>query len=181
MNLDASPATDIARWSELENLDDKWAFRGERAVRFVSAGATVLDIGCGKMAIENMLPAGCRYLPVDVVARDSRTIVCDLNKGEYPLVADVTHIVVLGVVEYLANPGSFFEWLSKTSATRLIMSYVTLRAEVPPRRRRKLGWVNDLTRGDVAFLAERAGFSPAFEEWVSNNRLFVFDRASHDI
>src|SRR5688572_18805788 len=65
--------TDLARWSDAHNLPDSWSHRSEFAARFVPEGATLMDIGCGKMAIEEMLPPGCTYIPVDLVRRDERT------------------------------------------------------------------------------------------------------------
>lgn len=178
MDSDISSSTDIARWSNLENLDDQWSYRSERAARFIPPGATLMDIGCGKMAIEKMLPQDCKYIPVDVVARDARTIIRDLNKGEYPPADGATHICVLGVLEYLNDPEAFFEWLSRTAASRLILSYITSETGTESPNRRDVGWVNDLTEAGIIDLAKKHGFTSVFEEWLTNNRLFVFDRAS---
>ncbi len=170
-------ATDFDRWSDPENLKDEWRFRSALAVRHVTAGATVLDIGCGRMAIEAMLPDGCRYIPVDLVARDARTIVCDLNAGEYPAVDGVTHILMLGVLEYLASPQAFFARLAQAPGRQLILSYITPNDRITPAQRRKAGWINDLSRDAMVALAEQSGFALTSEEWINqNNRLFVFRR-----
>lgn len=167
--------TDIARWSERANLDDKWNARAARAVSFVPPGATVLDVGCGKMFLEQILPPGCRYIPLDLVARDERTIVCDLNRGEYPRVDGVTHAVALGVLEYLHDERGFFRWLAGIRPARLILSYVALDTSVKPEARRRAGWVSDLTFAEIVGLATDAGFSLADVERINaNNRIFVF-------
>ncbi|HKY90851.1 MAG TPA: polysaccharide pyruvyl transferase family protein, partial [Nevskiaceae bacterium] len=168
--------TDFARWSDSQNLPDRWSYRSELAARFVPAGATLMDIGCGKMAIEQFLPNGCTYIPVDLVRRDDRTIVCDLNAGEYPPADGVTHVSVLGVVEYLKDPAAFFRWLDGVPARRLVLSYIPGDRGMPVERRREAGWINDLSRDDVVRLAATAGFVPVAEEPAKNNLLFVFDR-----
>jgi len=170
-------ATDMHRWANADNLADDWSHRSEKAVRFVPPGAVLMDIGCGKMAIEGMLPGGCTYIPVDLVKRDGRTLVCDLNKAEYPAADRVTHVSMLGVLEYLERPQEFFEWLKNSPAKRLIMSYIACRPDAPTEPRRKAGWINDFTREQIVELAEAAGFVPVEQERFKNNVLFAFDRA----
>src|SRR3712207_7606350 len=41
---------------------------------------TLFRSGCGMMTLERDLPAPVGYLPCDVVRRDHRTILCDLNR-----------------------------------------------------------------------------------------------------
>lgn len=169
--------TDRARWSDTGNLKESWRYRSTLAARHVPPGATVLDIGCGKMALEEMLPERCRYIPVDLVARDSRTVVCDLNNGEYPHADGITHIVVLGVLEYLSDAGAFFAWLARAECKSLILSYVTLNERMPPPKRRAVGWVNDFVREELLDLATRSHFELASEEWINQNgRIFVFEK-----
>jgi hypothetical protein len=57
---DAGQPTDVARWSDPRNLDDSWSPRSVAAARHVPPRSTLLDIGCGKMTIEKLLPADCR-------------------------------------------------------------------------------------------------------------------------
>jgi hypothetical protein len=170
----ASLPTDIRRWSNAANLHDTWARRSVLAARFVPQGATLLDLGCGKMAVEKYLPPGCRYVPVDVVARDARTVVCDFNKKEYPPLDGVTHISVLGVLEYVHDPQAFWRWLAK-SGKPLIVSYIAAVPSFPPNRRRAMGWVNDLTREQFLAMTGTTGHVLTHEERVSaDSTLFVF-------
>jgi len=167
--------TDLSRWSDPASLHDSWRPRSMRAAHFVPQGATLLDIGCGKMMIENHLPEACRYIPVDIVARDERTLVCDLNKQEYPPLNGVTHISILGVLEYLNDPKAFWDWLSQSHA-RIILSYVTFVPAFPAHRRRTMGWINDFTHDEIIALAQKAGFQLVSEEKIPpDNVLFVFD------
>src|SRR5262249_11209127 len=66
----AGHASDRTRWADPGQLEAAWEPRAKLAARFVPAGARVLDIGCGAMALERHLPAGCSYQPCDLVARD---------------------------------------------------------------------------------------------------------------
>lgn len=57
--LIATGASDIARWNDERNLDPVWDGRARIAARLIGQGSRVLDIGCGNMALEAFLPAGC--------------------------------------------------------------------------------------------------------------------------
>jgi len=84
--------------------------RAEAASRFIDPGMRVLDVGCAAMLVEPHLPPGCTYLPLDCVARDERTFVCDLNSETLPPIqADIA--VVLGVLEYLYDIPLFLQRL----------------------------------------------------------------------
>jgi exopolysaccharide biosynthesis protein PssK len=169
--------TDVARWSNADNLNDAWRHRSERAATHVRDNATLLDLGCGKMMIETLLPANCRYVPVDVVRRDERTVVCDFNKGEFPPAGAADHISLLGVLEYVNDPQAVWQWLGGVSA-RLILAYVPLRPSFPIERRAVMGWRNHLTRDEVLQAAAVAGFALAAEEEIPPDTvLFVFDKS----
>jgi hypothetical protein len=167
--------TDVERWSRRSSFDQKWSHRSKMAAAHIPENAIVLDIGCGTMFIEKELKPGCRYIPVDVARRDERTIVCDLNLGQYPNVQGVTHVTMLGVLEYLTRPTAFWDWVVKFGV-RIVISYVCFRPGFPASQRREKGWVNDLTREELIALATERGFEMVSEEKISSdNTLFVFD------
>jgi exopolysaccharide biosynthesis predicted pyruvyltransferase EpsI len=168
-------STDVARWIDETSLHASWKHRSERAARFVASGSKLLDIGCGQMMIEKYLPEDCKYIPHDLVARDERTLVHDLNKNDRPPFDGATHISVLGVLEYLNDPEGFWSWLSESRA-RIVLSYVALQASFPADRRRAMGWFNHFSRLDIISMAERAGFVLVAEESIApDTTLFVFD------
>src|SRR5258707_11959435 len=97
--------TDIHRWSSVAALEPAWDARAQLAARWIAPGSKVLALGCGRMALRTFLSAQCAYRGCDLVARDSDTIVCDFNAGEFPQAdaagADV--ITILGVLEYITD------------------------------------------------------------------------------
>jgi len=99
----ANGRTDLERWADPARLEAMWQARSVLAADLVPAGSRVLELGCGTMTLERSLPFGCSYQPCDVVARDERTIVVDLNTDGVPeaAVAVCDLVVMLGVWEYL--------------------------------------------------------------------------------
>jgi hypothetical protein len=157
-NLALQGKTDWRRWSNEASLEPAWDARAELAASFISAGAGVLDLGCGRMALQRYLPFGCAYQPCDLVARSGDTIVCDFNAGEFPdaaaSAADV--ITVLGVLEYIADVDAFLSQLQK-SRCEIVLSYCPsdLSGAID---RAALGWINHFALHDLAILFDRFGF-----------------------
>jgi hypothetical protein len=115
----------------------------------------VLDIGCGAMALEGMLPQGCTYLPLDCVRRDARTVVRDLNREPFPeIAADMAF--ALGMLEYVYDVPRFLRGL-RAAVPRALLSYHPLDRNIG-RDRWSLGWVNALNSAELAALLRHAGF-----------------------
>jgi len=74
--------------------------RARMAADFIPAGAVVLDLACGSMAIERYLPPGCRYLP------------CDAEAIAIP--SGVTHITALGIPDCIQDRKNFLQQLRAT-------------------------------------------------------------------
>src|SRR5689334_4241192 len=106
----AARQTDIERWSDPTQLEAAWEPRAGAAAQLLPMGVRVADIGCGTMALEAYLPYGCRYMPCDLVPRDERTVVPDLNASGMPttLLESVDVVVMLGVWEYIYEPRKVF-------------------------------------------------------------------------
>ncbi len=180
-NLAIAGKTDFDRWSSVDSLEAAWDQRAEVAAGFVPAGSRVLDIGCGRMALSQYLPGNCSYQPCDLVAHDARTLVCDLNNGQFPsaAAADADVIVMLGSVEYVAHIDVLFTHL-RHSKCDLVMSYCVtdLTADL---NRVSLGWSNHLSLMDLAVLFDRYGFrverSDRIDEFQFLMRLTPADRA----
>ena len=144
-NLALAKKTDFDRWSNIDSLEAAWDQRAEVAAGFVPAGSRVLDIGCGRMALSRSLPNGCDYQPCDLVARDSKTIVCDLNRGQFPsaAAAEADVIVMLGLLEYIVDIDGLFTHLRHAKCDLVVSYCVTdLTADID---RASLGWINHLS------------------------------------
>jgi Flp pilus assembly protein TadD len=152
----AQPPTDFARWSDPRNLDPAWDERANLAADFIPAGATVLDLGCGAMALERYLPPGCSYQPCDLVRRDDRTLLCDFNRDEVPVPTGVTHITVLGVLEYMSDWRAFLRQLRRANVP-VVLSYSPTDF-TSHLNRPQLGWINHLDLRTLCNEFEKDGF-----------------------
>jgi len=152
----AAPQTDLARWSNAANLDPAWNQRARLAADFIPAGAHVLDLGCGRMALEGFLPPGCRYTPCDVVRRDERTLLCNFNEQPIPQAAGVTHVTALGVLEYIHDWRGFLRQL-RALCLPVVFSYcpTDFTAHLD---RKALGWINHLSLQELSDGFAEAGF-----------------------
>lgn len=151
-----SSKTDLARWSDPANLEAAWNDRARQAASFIPAGATVLDLGCGAMALEGFLPLGSSYLPCDVVQRDSRTLLCDFNEQPIEKPAAATHVTCLGVLEYMHEPQAFLRQL-RSFQIPIVLSYcpTDFTAHLD---RRALGWVNHFSLRELCAELNTQGF-----------------------
>jgi len=158
-------APDQARWLRAEEFLPQWAARARMASDLVPAYARVLDLGCGAMDLERYLPEGCEYLPVDLAARDKRTIVCDFNAGEFPKIgADI--VSMLGVLEYISEPLSLLKRIRSLNVPLVCSYYITDRT--PTLDRRAQGWINDLSFEGLRAVMKEAGFDLKHRVKVDN-------------
>jgi hypothetical protein len=168
--------SDHARWAAVDSLKPAWGERAEVVAAVVGAVPTVLDLGCGRMDLERALAPGVRYIPADLVARDDRTHVCDLNRGEWPDVSAAT-VTLLGVLEYIFDPAALFKGLADRWP-RVVLTYSP--AELAPgQERRGHGWVNALTSAELVALAQAAGLELQLMVPVEpRQRIFEFVRGA---
>jgi len=154
--------TDTQRWAQPENLATQWDARAATAAKFIPAGASVLDIGAGAMALGSLLAPGSRYQPADVVERRPGCFVVDLNRREFPP-GTYDWVTFLGVLEYIHDLRWPLEQAAK-AAPRMIVTYCT-DIGADPMLRRGMGWVNDLAAADFRRELEAAGWrvDEAFE------------------
>lgn len=164
--LVAEQATDVDRWSRRESFAPQWAYRASLAAQMIPAYSSVLDIGAGAMDLEKVLPAGCRYQPCDLVSHDERTIVCDLNKGEFPHGVQADTVTMLGVLEYIREP---LELLRKIRALDrpLVCSY-SITDRRPDLDRAAQGWINNFDFAALQRLMKQAGFVLQHRQTIDN-------------
>jgi hypothetical protein len=166
-------ASDLERWSESANLDPAWDRRAEIVGRFVPAGTHVLDVGAGLEALSRYIPDSCSYTPADLVQRSTRTIVADVNRGEFPD-GEYDVIAALGLFEYVHDVRRLLATIHQR-APMLVTSYC-VRTTTQPEPRLERGFVNDYTlnqfvdlcqsAGWVVRVADRIDIGPGFDQWV---------------
>lgn len=128
------------------------------AAQFIPAGSRVFDVGCGAMTLEKFLPEQSLYQPCDVVARDARTVVCDLNQDELPEthVSNSDIITLLGVIEYLYHPEKILQQIARLDKTVLV-SYCE--PDILTYHRSPMERVNNLSAEAFVAMVQAAGFS----------------------
>lgn len=146
-----------SRWIALEAPEAKgWNARAAAAAEWLQGYRSVLDLGCGTMILESHLADTVRYYPCDIVARDDRTVICDLNL-EPPPVVEAEAVACLGLLEYLHQPQSVMAALAKNYPIAVV-SYCVIDAMNPSKDRRAHGWVNDFDSVGIATMFEQAGW-----------------------
>lgn len=152
------------RWESDQAYHALWEERVALMVAPVRAGSTVIDVGAGRMAARGLLPPGCTYVPMDMVARDQSTVVCDLNRGPLPeLTAD--WVLMSGVLEYVSDVPRLLAW-ARRAAPNVSLSFAVRDERFSYRKRLALGWVQHLDRDQLMALVRQAGFTVTDErEW----------------
>ena len=108
------------------SLNTSWLGRTALAAQWIPNHTSVIDIGCGLMELRKHLNASVKYLGLDVVSRDSNTIIVDLNIDSIPeIVCD--YAVVLGVIEYLDDLSAFISKLKVFQRSIVSYNHTTLK------------------------------------------------------
>lgn len=146
----------VRRWRALTDAEAHgWRSRAAIAASMLGKVQSVLDLGCGTMALREFLDPGVIYIPSDIVSRCPGTIVCDYNKEEPPHV-EVEAVACLGLLEYLFEPGALLHALKQP---RAVVSYCPCDAPSPMQGRRSHGWVNDYSTETMCALFGQAGWN----------------------
>jgi hypothetical protein len=161
-------------WPDIEYFDDSWRERIRFMAKFIPAGTTVLDLGCGKRWLSELVGED-NYTGVDYRARGENTVVCDFNKRQFPeLRRDVAF--VSGCLEYVSDHRWFIAQICE-KADICILSYCPTETHPDLSARRRLGWVNDLTVSDIRQEFGRHQFGLAAETATpTQNAVLVFRR-----
>jgi hypothetical protein len=161
-------------WSELRrDFGEEWLDRATAAAAWLADASSVTDLGCGTMSLERCLRPEQRYVPVDLLPRDERTLVLDLNKS-----ADIERLppseayAVLGFFEYSYAPDELIAMLRRRCLK--VVTTFSMLTEETPEQRLELGWVNHFTRDEFVELFARHGFAVIREQYV-HGRQYMFD------
>jgi hypothetical protein len=148
-------------------LNTKWERRALLAAEWLRGERVVADIGCGLMTLEGLLPKSSTYVPMDVVRRDARTIILDLNKDRIPVVA-CDAAVLLGVLEYVDNLRAVLEQLRQFPKTLLSYNHISFNdllwtAGLRPKR---VTWRNRHTKTSLRRLMRSSGLQIVRERMI---------------
>lgn len=153
----AERRTLVERWRALERESTGgWNRRARVAAKWLAGEPAVADLGCGVQALRELLAPGVRYVPLDVVARDAHTVVCDLNREPLPALP-ARAAAALGLFEYLYEPARLLPALH-AAFDRVATSYNPADAADAHPRREEHAWVNAYTQAGFEALFTGAGF-----------------------
>jgi hypothetical protein len=154
--------SDKERWAERSNLHESWDERTRLIASRIEPDSRVLEFGAGRLVLEAMLPPGCRYTPSDIVARDERTVVCDLNRYPLPDLGRHDVIVFSGVLEYVSDLPRLLRELSPL-APRILASYAVYKrpAAAELLLRRSHGFMTDYNEEELLAVFRQAGYHPS--------------------
>jgi len=152
-------ATMLERWAALSiEQSQSWEYRAVAAAPLFAGCARVADLGCGHMLLENHLPAGTQYLPVDVVPRDERTVVCDFNVDTAESLPWADAVAMLDLLEYVYDCQSLIDSLPPSVGTAVV-SYCVADRLADGEERMANGWVTDHTTADIEAMFQASGWT----------------------
>ncbi|GEM_PF-1130583 len=148
--------TDCGRWSRWDMLGDEADLRAGVAGQLVPENSNVLDAGAGLMLLRDYIPESCTYTPLDIVARNRKTILADLNQQQFP--EDKYDVVcALFLLEFIHNPQLLLDW-AFDHADKLIFTYHPLLPGKDVTKRRAVGLFNDFNLNELKLMAEKSGW-----------------------
>ena len=104
-------------------FDNKaWEARAKFMASMIPLDATsVMDIGCGDQKLRKYLRPDIKYYGLDYMDRENDTIVCDLNKDEFPHIS-VDLYYLAGVLCYINDPQKIFKCIGNSVARYVLIS-----------------------------------------------------------
>jgi hypothetical protein len=149
-------------WSD---FGEQWPVRATAAAAWLADASSVTDLGCGTMSLERYLRPEQRYVPVDLLPRDERNLVLDLNKSlDIERLPASESCAVLGVFEYSYAPDELVAMLRRRY--RQVVTTFNMLGEESIAWRIEQGWVNHFTRDEFIGLFARHGFGATREQHV---------------
>jgi hypothetical protein len=168
----------LRRWSTLEReRTDDWSPRAAAAALMLTDCLAVVDFGCGTMNLERHLSPSVRYLPVDVVKRDERTVIVDFNVDPLP-VLESDAAACLGLIEYLYDVPGFLRSLA-LGYKIAVLSYNPDSGPDSWFQRRSDAWVNDYSQADMEAMILESGWRIASHAQIERQLLWRIERQSH--
>jgi hypothetical protein len=70
--------SDYRRWTSADGLEEWWSARTDIIAQFVPPDSRVIEFGAGRRHLEECLPLGCTYTPLDLVDRGPRSSITSI-------------------------------------------------------------------------------------------------------
>lgn len=178
---DTLPSTyDFRTWESLDQERDYsiWNNRTGIALEMLETDCkSILDLGAGGMCSLNFISPEIAYYPVDFFKRYPETIVCDLNKGEFPE-QKVDCVLALGILQYIEPAEKLIENICNC-CNSVIFSYSTiLEASRNFAGRQRRGVRNNYKLVDIIKMFIRNDFLPQDERlWEGYDCCIKFVRS----
>jgi len=155
------------------NCNESYDDRIKLMAKFVTPLSSVLDIGCGQMALKKYLPYKCSYSPCDLVIRSEDTIICDLNKDVSMIKNHYDYIFCSGIFEYVNDVPKLIEQIAPCT-NNFVISYAC--REQHPCEREYHGWVNSYSAIEIIKIFEDEGFSVKIRGFWNTQTILWLER-----
>lgn len=161
------------RWQSIADESGKWRGRYRALASHIVARSSVIEFGCGSMALRDMLPPGCTYQASDIVSRCADCLVLDLTQPLPPrLAASYDAAVFAGVLEYVPDLPGVVAWAA-VQASAVLFSYATTDDFSDLDRRRNVyGWFSHLAHSELMAMSATSGLGLEIQHigrWNSQN------------
>lgn len=175
-DIEQNPAQ---RWSNSQSHVDYWKHRTYRLAEWISSDSRVIEIGCGKQAITDVLDKSISYLPTDAFPLDPSVHILDLNRPatqwRLPGGDNFDYLVSSGVLEYLLATETAIEWFS-TRVNTILCSYLHPEpcGMESIDERINAGFKNHYSIGQLNDLFEQFGYKRVETGFWHGHRLYKF-------
>lgn len=146
------------KWQIESDFDPSWKLRIKNMSKYIEPNESILDLGCGLGWLKEFIFDTNIYFSSDLYSRDDQTIVCDLNKYQYPEIEKVDVVFISGVLEYINDWQWFFDKIC-SMCNKIILSYCTQELFPDIIYRKQLFWVNSLTLSEITNTLQDRGFA----------------------
>jgi hypothetical protein len=161
----------MERWAAMQpDFGDPWEGRAALAGGWLAEANTIADLGCGTMNLERYLRAGQTYIPVDLTARDERTLILDLNRpSDLDRLPGADACALLGVLEYSYLPDALLEAVRR-AYRQVVLTFNVRLDDQGLDARLEHGWINHYSSDEIAALFAQHRFIVAREHLFAGRR-----------
>lgn len=158
-------------WAAAKLLEAGAKERAKLAASLLDNAASVLDLGAGLGALRTALPAGSRYMGVDLLPWPGLDQGLNLDTDALPE-GEWDAAVLMSVLAHLHHPAEVLGKVRK-AAKRLVVSYPTIDMVAGEVLRRGRGYFNDLDRQDLQDMLKQVGWEVESETTLGDEGVWL--------